>query len=79
MASTVVYCPAPIVKGYKKTVYLNKDGSCKLKVKYMGKQDSATEYSGNLTWNDKGNTITLKEESQPVSYFVGENTLTQLI
>src|SRR5262245_29146557 len=67
--------------GIQKTVYLNKDGSYKLKVKYLGKQDkdSIMEYSGKFSWNDKGNTITLNDiGAQPVSYIVGENILTQL-
>lgn len=64
--------------GIQKTIYLSKDGNYKLKVKYLGRQDSAKEYSGHLVWNDKGNTITINEDSNHISYAVGENTLTQL-
>jgi heat shock protein HslJ len=65
-------------QGIRKTIFLNMDGSYRLQVKYLGKQDSAREYAGNFSWNDKGSTITLNESGQPLSFFVGENTLTQL-
>jgi heat shock protein HslJ len=70
--------PCADCEGIQKTVYLNKDNSYKLKVKYIGKQDSAKEYSGTFSWNNQGNTIILNENTQAVSYRVGENTLTQL-
>src|SRR5262245_7269288 len=71
--------PCADCQGIQKTIYLNKDGSYKVKTKYLGKQDIALENSGKLTWNSQGNTISLNETgNQQVSYFVGENTLTQL-
>src|SRR5215510_14646686 len=45
--------PCADCPGIQKTVYLNKDGSYKLKVKYLDRQDSAKEYSGRFSWNDK--------------------------
>ena len=70
--------PCADCPGIQKTIYLNKNGSYTLKVKYLGKQDSAKEYSGKFNWNEQGNTITLNENNQATSYFVGENRLTQL-
>ncbi|MBL7700001.1 MAG: copper resistance protein NlpE N-terminal domain-containing protein [Chitinophagaceae bacterium] len=70
--------PCADCEGIQKTVYLNKDGSYRLKIKYLGKQTTSSESSGTFEWNSHGNTITLSENGQPVSFFVGENTLTEL-
>jgi heat shock protein HslJ len=71
--------PCADCEGIQKTIYLNKDLTYKLKIKYLGKQDSATEYTGKFTWNSQGNTITFNDEGgQTSSYFVGENALTEL-
>jgi len=71
--------PCADCEGIQKTIYLNKDGTYKVKVKYLGKQDTPTEYSGKFGWSSQGNTITLNElNGQQIMYFVGENTLTQL-
>src|SRR5262244_3980805 len=51
--------PCADCRGIQKTVYLNRDGSYLVKTKYLGKGDSARESSGTLTWNNRGNTITL--------------------
>lgn len=73
--------PCVDCRGIQTTVYLNKDLSYRVKLKYLGKEDNDLEYSGKFVWNKEGNSITLdKAESnrRPDSYFVGENTLTQL-
>ena len=73
--------PCADCEGIQTTVYLNKDLSYRLKTQYIGKPDSEHLYSGNISWNSEGNTIKLSglnESTQPTSYFVGENTLTQL-
>ncbi|MCU7548028.1 copper resistance protein NlpE N-terminal domain-containing protein [Chitinophagaceae bacterium LB-8] len=69
--------PCADCQGIQTTVYLNKDLSYRLKLKYLGKSDSAHEYSGKFSWNNEGSTITLDGQEKS-SYFVGENTLTQL-
>ena len=73
--------PCADCEGIQTTIYLNKDLSYTLKTKYLGKPDTARKYSGKFSWNDQGNTITLdnsENSGQAASYFVGENTLTQL-
>jgi heat shock protein HslJ len=70
--------PCADCAGIQTTLYLNRDLSFLKKTKYLGKPDPAFELSGKFTWNTAGNTITLNDAGQTVSYFVGENTLTQL-
>lgn len=73
--------PCNDCQGIQTTVYVNKDMSYRVKLRYLGKEDNDVEYSGKFTWNTEGNTITLdkaENNSMPASYFVGENTLTQL-
>lgn len=73
--------PCADCPGIQTTLYLNKDLSYRLKEKYLDRPDSAREYRGKFSWNSAGNTITLgglDNSSRPVSYFVGENTVTQL-
>lgn len=48
------------------------------KIEYVNKKNSASEEKGTYTWNEAGNTITLKGSDAPNQYFVGENTLSQL-
>lgn len=48
-------------------------------MKYVGKGDETFEDKGKYTWNEEGNTITLRDvKGEPDMYFVGENTLTML-
>ena len=73
--------PCADCPGIQTTLYLNKDLSFKLREKYLGKPNSAQEYTGKFSWNSAGNTITLmglQSNTRPVSFFVGENTVTQL-
>lgn len=73
--------PCADCPGIQTTLYLNKDLSYRLKEKYLDRADSAREYTGKFSWNSAGNSITLgglDNNSRPASYFVGENTLTQL-
>jgi len=71
--------PCADCEGIQKIIYLNKDGSYRVRTEYLGKQDSAGDYSGKLSWNKEGNTVILQEAGdQKISYLVGENTLTQL-
>lgn len=73
--------PCADCRGIQNTVYLNKDLSYRVKLRYLGKENNDVEYSGTFTWNTEGNTITLDKagsNSTPTSYLVGENTLTQL-
>lgn len=68
--------PCADCEGIQKTIYLNKDQSYRVKSQYLSKSDTTFDYSGKFTWNDKGNTVILDKNNE--SYFVGENTLTQL-
>jgi uncharacterized lipoprotein NlpE involved in copper resistance len=73
--------PCADCPGIQTTVYLNKDSSYRVRLKYLERENTGREYSGKFTWNAQGNSITLSQagnSSQPVRYFVAENTLTQL-
>jgi uncharacterized lipoprotein NlpE involved in copper resistance len=72
--------PCADCEGIQTVILLNSDLTYTLKTKYLGKADSVFESSGTFNWNDSGNTITLNniENNRSASYFVGENTLTQL-
>jgi uncharacterized lipoprotein NlpE involved in copper resistance len=70
--------PCADCPGIQETVYLHKNGSYKIKIKYLDRQVSAREDSGKFSWNEKGNIINLQENAHRISFLVGENTLTQL-
>ena len=72
--------PCADCEGIKSTVYLNRDSTFKITETYVGKGENSFDTSGTFSWNKAGNTITLKtaNASENRSYFVGENTLTQL-
>ena len=72
--------PCADCEGIQTTVYLDKNLSFKIKTLYLGKSDSTHEISGKISWNEKGNTITLTptDRGQPTQYLVGEGLLTQL-
>ena len=46
--------------------------------RYLGKSDEVFEQSGRYSWNEQGNTITLKGVEKPNRYFVAENALIHL-
>jgi heat shock protein HslJ len=70
--------PCADCPGIQTTIYLNRDLTYLKRTKYLDRPDSAEETKGMFSWNAAGNTITLKGAGDPASYFVGENTLTQL-
>ena len=72
--------PCADCEGIETTVELKKDMSFKTKTIYVGKSDSVYETTGKMSWNEKGNTVTLtpSDNSQATQYFVGEGVLTQL-
>nr|WP_315816760.1 copper resistance protein NlpE N-terminal domain-containing protein [Paraflavitalea speifideiaquila] len=70
--------PCADCPGIQTTIYLNRDLTYLRRTKYLDRNDSAQESKGNFSWNAAGNTITLLNADGPASYFVGENTLTQL-
>ena len=72
--------PCADCEGIETTVELKKDMSFKTKTIYVGKSDSVHETTGKMSWNEKGNTVTLtpSDNSQATQYFVGEGVLTQL-
>ena len=71
--------PCADCEGLERSVILGKNLSYTVRTKYLGKSDSIYEISGKFSWNERGNTIMLDGSPEQVSsYFVGENTLTQL-
>ena len=69
--------PCADCEGIKSVVTINSDKTYVTKETYMGKDDKPIETKGTFKWDDKGQKITLSD-SKRHSYFVGENTLTQL-
>lgn len=70
--------PCADCDGIKATVYLMRNNTFKTVYEYLGKNVKPLETTGNFTWNKAGNTVNLNSENEKISYFVGENTLTQL-
>ena len=70
--------PCADCEGIKATVYLMRNNTFKTVYEYVGKDVKPFESRGNFTWNEEGNTVTLKSTNDATSYFVGENALTQL-
>lgn len=70
--------PCADCEGIKATVYLMRDQTFKTVYDYLGKEAQPFETTGKFTWNKEGNTVTLISGNTKTSYFVGENTLTQL-
>jgi copper homeostasis protein (lipoprotein) len=72
--------PCADCEGIQTTVELKKDLSFKTKTIYLGKSDSVYEANGKISWNEKGNAITLtpSDKGEATQYFVGEGVLTQL-
>ena len=71
--------PCADCKGIETTLELKENKTYSLKTSYQGKSTKVFEQKGTFKWNDNGNTIELNDiDNAPNSYFVGENTLTQL-
>lgn len=72
--------PCADCEGIKTTIYINRDNTFKIVENYLGKSETDVETSGTYSWTKMGNSIILKSpnSSEKKSYFVGENTLTQL-
>ena len=71
--------PCADCEGIETTITLAEDMSFNLITVYKGKSEEKNEFSGNFSWNENGNTLTLNGiENGPSNYFVGENTLIQL-
>ena len=73
--------PCADCEGIQITLQIEHNLSYILRRKYIGKSDSVYASGGTFRWNEEGNKITLiSPEKDPThtTYFVGENTLTQL-
>lgn len=71
--------PCPDCEGIETEITLNKDETYTKKTKYLGKDEKVFEELGDYTWKEDGNTLSLEGiDSEPVQYFVSENSLTQL-
>ncbi|WP_114749557.1 copper resistance protein NlpE [Pleomorphovibrio marinus] len=71
--------PCADCEGIATTLEIDYDNNFELKTKYLGKSEEEFSYSGDFTWNEKGNIITLKGvDNRPSQYLVGENQLFQL-
>lgn len=71
--------PCADCSGIETTIALHSDKTYSLSTRYLGKNDEAKTTKGTFEWNEAGNTIRLSgNEREPLRYFVGENTLTQL-
>jgi uncharacterized lipoprotein NlpE involved in copper resistance len=71
--------PCASCEGIEVTIELNKDNSYSMSEKYLGEEPSNLfESTGDFSWNDAGNTITLSNQEPPKQYFVGERYLLRL-
>jgi copper homeostasis protein (lipoprotein) len=71
--------PCASCPGIETTVTLGVGGAYLLTTVYQGEEDNMHQEAGVYSWNSDGNSIVLNGiENAPNSYFVGENTLTQL-
>ena len=64
--------------GIQVYVDLTADGVYKMKEVYFGKEDSDTDVSGKLTWDEGGNSITVGEGQSAKKFLVGEDVLYML-
>jgi copper homeostasis protein (lipoprotein) len=69
--------PAADGPGINVQITLRPDESYSLVYNYVDKPNNAAE-TGTFSWNEAGNTITLKNTTFPPYYRVGENHLLQL-
>lgn len=71
--------PCADCEGIETEITLAKDETYTKKTKYLGKDEKVFEELGDYTWKEDGNTLSLEGiDSDPVQYFVSENSLTQL-
>lgn len=70
--------PCADCSGIETQITLNHDGSYTATQTYLGKEDGLFESQGQFHWNDKGNIVTLENETGANQYFVGENILFKL-
>jgi uncharacterized lipoprotein NlpE involved in copper resistance len=71
--------PCADCEGIEMIIELSPEFLFTRKLRYLGKaEDTVYEKSGEFTWNDAGNTITLQGIDKPNQYFVGENALIHL-
>jgi copper homeostasis protein (lipoprotein) len=56
--------PCADCEGIQTEIRLNKDLTCELATRYLGKNDQVYRSSGTLTWNDSGNIITIKDNKE---------------
>jgi heat shock protein HslJ len=73
--------PCADCKGIQINLKIEANLSYSLRRKFIGKSDSVYTSGGTFSWNAEGNEITLAASGNATprtSYFVGENTLTQL-
>lgn len=70
--------PCADCSGIETQITLNHDGSYTATQTYLGKEDGLFESHGQFHWNDKGNIVTLENETGANQYFVGENILFKL-
>ncbi|MCX7551507.1 copper resistance protein NlpE N-terminal domain-containing protein [Xanthomarina sp. F2636L] len=69
--------PCADCEGIEKTIKLNNDQTYVARDIYLGKKDGDFDSRGYFKWLEDGQTILLSDENE-TSFFVGENTLTQL-
>src|SRR5690606_19372869 len=69
--------PCADCEGIKTSITINQDLSYTIKDDYLGKKEGVFESKGTFKWSDDGQKIILSDSDRN-TYFVGENTLTQL-
>ncbi|MGC1632333.1 MAG: copper resistance protein NlpE, partial [Gelidibacter sp.] len=69
--------PCADCDGIKTVITINQDSTFTIKETYLGKEAKPYETKGTFKWDDKGQKLIFSDPNRQ-SYFVGENTLTQL-
>jgi uncharacterized lipoprotein NlpE involved in copper resistance len=71
--------PCASCEGIATSLEINEDLTYQLTMIYLGEDEpNKVERSGNFSWNEAGNIITLDNEDNPSQYFVGENYIAML-
>ncbi|MCH2449502.1 MAG: copper resistance protein NlpE [Gracilimonas sp.] len=71
--------PCASCEGIDTSLEINEDLTYQLTMIYLGEDGSnKVERSGNFSWNEAGDIITLDNEDKPSQYFVGENYIAML-
>ncbi|MGX9985684.1 copper resistance protein NlpE N-terminal domain-containing protein [Soonwooa purpurea] len=73
--------PCADCDGIATSVYINKDNTYVLKQNYQGKSTTTILEEGSYSWNNEGNTITLKPKTkngQTLKFFISENRIFML-